>query len=63
MYQLTMLRRTAFTEDSANWEKFVEGFQYENDGDPLVSYQAGDVVRYGGNQYIAYTYNIIPIPT
>ena len=42
-----------FAADVANWEKFVEGFQYENDWSPYILYQNGDIVRYGGNQYIA----------
>ena len=54
---------TAFTEDSANWEKFVEGFQYENKWDPLVTYQPGDIVQYGGNQYIAIDTSTTIIPT
>ena len=41
--------------DGANWAQFVEGFQYENDWSPFRGYQPGDVVRYGGNQYIAKT--------
>lgn len=43
----------AFTDDSAKWDTFVQGFQYENEWDFNNSYQQGDVVRYGGNQYIA----------
>ena len=51
-----------FPTDTSNWEKFVEGFQYENDWSPFAFYQPGDVVRYGGNQYIATisTQNAIP---
>ena len=41
--------------DGANWAQYVEGFQYENDWSPYRGYQPGDVVRYGGNQYIAKT--------
>ena len=48
--------------DGANWEKFVEGFQYENDWSPFRGYQPGDVVRYGGNQYIARTNHTDVIP-
>ena len=44
-----------FSTNSSNWTKFVEGFQYENDWSPFRGYQPGDVVRYGGNQYIAKT--------
>jgi hypothetical protein len=52
-----------FGLDSENWAKFVEGFQYENDWSPFVGYQEGDVVRYGGNQYIVKIGNIASIPT
>jgi hypothetical protein len=49
--------------DSSNWTKFVEGFQYENDWSPFRAYQPGDVVRYGGNQYIAKTNHTEVVPT
>ena len=52
-----------FVTDNANWTKFVEGFQYENDWTPSRSYQPGDIVRYGGNQYISKTTNAATIPT
>ena len=52
-----------FGTDIANWTKFVEGFQYENDWSPFVKYQPGDVVRYGGNQYISRTNHIEQLPT
>ncbi len=48
--------------DGENWSQFVEGFQYENDWSPVRGYQSGDVVRYGGNQYIARTNHIEVIP-
>ena len=51
-----------FGTDNNNWAKFVEGFQYENDWNPFIAYQPGDVVRYGGNQYIANTSNIEFVP-
>jgi hypothetical protein len=54
---------TDFATDGTNWTKFVEGFQYENDWSPFVTYQPGDVVRYGGNQYIARTNHIELLPT
>ena len=46
---------TSFGSDSANWEKFVEGFQYEGEWDAYADYQPGDIVQYGGYQYIAKT--------
>ena len=42
-----------FTDDSAKWDTFVQGFQYENEWDYNKRYQRDDVVRFGGNQYIA----------
>ena len=52
-----------FGAETANWAKFVEGFQYENDWSPYQSYQPGDVVRYGGNQYYSTQTNINVLPT
>ena len=44
-----------FAGDSANWAQYVEGFEYENVWNPATAYQPGDVVKYGGNNYIAKT--------
>ena len=52
-----------FADNAVNFTKFVEGFQYENDWGPITSYQTGDVVRFGGNQYISKTTNTNSKPT
>ena len=52
-----------FGSDGVYWERFVEGFQYENDWSPFKGYQPGDVVRYGGNQYIAIDNSTNSVPT
>ncbi len=44
-----------FPGDSAYWSQFVEGFEFENTWSSGTAYQPGDVVRYGGNQYVAKT--------
>jgi len=44
-----------FAGDAANWAQYVEGFEYENEWNPATAYQPGDVVKYGGNNYIAKT--------
>jgi hypothetical protein len=44
-----------FAGDAANWAQYVEGFEYENAWNPATAYQPGDVVKYGGNNYIAKT--------
>jgi hypothetical protein len=47
--------QTSFITDLANWAQFVEGIEYENDWTSGTVYQNGDIVRYGGNSYIAKT--------
>ena len=54
---------SSFSTDSANWNRFVDGFQYENVWSHETSYQIGDIVKYGGNQYIAITENLNKIPS
>ena len=53
----------AFATDSANWEKFVDGFQYESEWVYSANYQIGDIVKYGGNTYIALRDNTDTAPT
>jgi hypothetical protein len=52
-----------FGEDSEKWTKFVEGFQYEAEWSPFKNYQPGDVVNYGGNQFIALIDNSNAVPS
>ena len=52
-----------FETDLSNWQKFVEGFQFESEWDAYRDYQTGDIVRYGGNQYIAVSDNRESFPT
>ena len=42
-----------FGDDAQYWEKFVDGFQYEGEWSYKTAYQPGDIVQYGGNQYIS----------
>ena len=42
-----------FATDNANWTKFVDGVQFEDRWAVSGLYQQGDIVRYGGNQYIS----------
>jgi len=52
-----------FTTDEANWTLFVQGVQGEGEWEAYVDYQIGDVVKYGGYQYISKTNNNSVIPT
>jgi hypothetical protein len=47
----------AFLTDNTagRWTQFAEGVEYENTWNAASLYQPGDIVRYGGNQYIAKT--------
>jgi len=49
---------SSFSVDSSNWSKFVEGFNYEARWLYSTNYQTGDIVSYGGNQYIAKRENL-----
>ena len=54
----------SFTTDSATyWSRFVEGIEFENTWDIATTYQRGDVVRYGGNQYVAITNHTGQVPS
>ena len=44
-----------FPGDSAFWTQYLEGFEFENNWNSGTAYQPGDVVRYGGNNYVAKT--------
>jgi len=53
----------AFVTDSANWAQYVEGFEYENTWNSATAYQPGDIVKYGGNNYVAktqHTSSVVP---
>jgi hypothetical protein len=52
-----------FNTDIANWDQFVEGFAYENTWNNSTTYQPGDVVKYGGNHYVATTIHSGTTPT
>jgi len=52
-----------FETDSSFWEAFVEGFEFEDEWDATRKYQSGDIVKYGGNQYIAVSDNVSDFPT
>ena len=49
-----------FTTDynAARWNQFVEGIEFEGEWSAGPTYQPGDIVRYGGNSYIAKTAHI-----
>lgn len=47
--------QASFISDLDKWAQFVEGIEFENDWTISTVYQNGDIVRYGGNTYIAKT--------
>jgi hypothetical protein len=52
-----------FASEQANWSQFVKGFEFEEEWAIGTTYQPGDVVRYGGNQYVAKTNHVGEIPS
>ena len=50
-------------EDSGYWAQFVEGLEFEDTWSNATVYQPGDVVAYGGNQYVATTNHSNSTPT
>ena len=50
-------------EDSGYWAQFVEGLEFEDSWSDATVYQPGDVVTYGGNQYISTTNHSNSTPT
>ena len=42
-----------FYDDRTSWAQYVEGFEYESTWSTIIYYQPGDVVKYGGNAYVA----------
>jgi len=52
-----------FSSDSANWSIFVEGLTFEDTWSGAQLYQPGDIVRYGGNQYVSKTINSAQTPS
>ena len=54
----------AFLTDStaSRWESFVEGLEFESVWDNGTLYQPGDIVVYGGNQYISKTFHSASSP-
>jgi hypothetical protein len=52
-----------FANDQSNWSQLVEGLEFEDDWNVSVVYQPGDVVRYGGNQYVSKTNHVGAVPS
>ena len=43
------------TDQASYWDEFAKGFEFQAAWSDATAYQIGDVVSYGGNQYIAKT--------
>ena len=52
-----------FESQQANWSQFVKGFEFEDDWNVGTTYQPGDIVKYGGNQYVAKTNHVGFVPS
>ena len=54
---------TTLAVDEANWAQFVEGLEFEDSWDQDTRYQPGDIVTFGGYQYVSKTNNLNAKPT
>jgi len=52
-----------FSDQETNWSQFVKGFEFEEEWDVSAVYQPGDIVRYGGNQYVSRTNHSAAVPS
>lgn len=52
-----------WTDESTVWNNFVNGVELEGDWSSSAQYQVGDIVRLGGNTYLAKRDNTNAIPT
>jgi len=55
--------QTALVDDEANWVEFVPGLEFEDSWNVGTAYQEGDIVTYGGYQYVAITNHTGTTPT
>ena len=46
---------SVFEDDQSNWNVFATGLEFEDNWNIATIYQPGDIVAYGGNQYVAIT--------
>lgn len=49
--------------DTVKFQLFTEGLEFENIWSSATTYQSGDIVRYGGNSYVAKTVNTNQTPS
>ena len=56
-------QNATFESQRSNWEEFVEGISFREDWDVSTEYKQGDVVVYGGNQFLSKTNHTGSIPT
>jgi hypothetical protein len=53
----------SFLADSSNWSQYSEAIEYESTWNISTIYQPGDIVSYGGNQYIARSVHSGSVPS
>ena len=49
--------------DEANWQVFIPGLEFEDSWSASTQYQPGDIVTYGGYQYVGLRNNINKVPS
>ena len=54
---------SSLAADEADWNIFIPGLEFEDSWSGATQYQPGDIVTYGGYQYIALTNNLNKVPS
>ena len=54
---------SSLAADEVNWSIFIPGLEFEDSWSGATQYQPGDIVTYGGYQYVALTNNLNKIPS
>ena len=49
--------------DEANWDIFIPGLEFEDSWSSSTQYQPGDIVTYGGYQYVGLRNNLNKVPS
>jgi hypothetical protein len=60
--QLTQ-QQVRLAADEADWNIFIPGLEFEDTWSGATQYQPGDIVTYGGYQYVALTNNLNKVPS
>jgi hypothetical protein len=63
IYRCNLAHTSTTTFDDVKFELFVEGFEFTGEWNIGTAYRLGDIVNYGGYQYVSKTSNLNQVPS